>query len=132
MLLQGAESLGGNIAIAGASVNITESSSINASTSGTQDGGNIIVEVREDGLFSLTNNSSITTSNSLLSSGNVGDINITAASVDITELSRVDASTLGAGDAGDIIVEVTENGMFHTEQQHHRTLVVLTGAMPVI
>ena len=102
---------GGDITIAGGLVNIIDSNlALNASTSGAGDGGDIIVRV-ENGAFNLIN-SSIITDSLLLTSGAGGDINITAAIVNIAEFAIVDASTSGVQDAGNIIVEVTDNGMF--------------------
>ena len=133
--LQGEEN-GGNINIKGRSLSLTNGSRINSSTSGKGNGGEISVTLGES--LSLTDSSisastfsqgnageiSITVGDSinlnddssivngvLLSrgEGNGGNINLKGRSLSLTNLSKIDNSTSGKGNAGDILVSVDDS-----------------------
>ncbi|HEY9606086.1 MAG TPA: filamentous hemagglutinin N-terminal domain-containing protein, partial [Allocoleopsis sp.] len=130
--------IGGDINISGASaVSLTNRSSLDASTSGQGHGGDISVNVLDGGTVSLVNSSinartiaqgeggtvsvlanggslslagssNISTAVSETATGNGNAINISTGAISLTQGSRLEASTLGSGNAGNININVSD------------------------
>jgi large exoprotein involved in heme utilization and adhesion len=113
---------GGNITIQGSDVQFKSGAVVTTDTSGAGHGGMIDVVATES--LSLKDASSINTnSNSLLeNAGNAGDIRLNAPVIDV-QTALVSASTVGPGNAGNIVLEAnrvilgaSETGQLHGGQ----------------
>ncbi len=110
----------GDIRITAGSLFLTDGARLDASTFGQGNGGNVIIEARErvslDGesviLGPLT---SIRSTVGETGNGAGGDIRITAGSVYITNAARLNTSTNGRGDAGNVIIQAREAVSFEGE-----------------
>ncbi|KYC43098.1 filamentous hemagglutinin [Scytonema hofmannii PCC 7110] len=100
----------GNINIQASSLNLTEGSDLSARTFGEGNTGNISVNVSGavtlDGLGSNGLPSGIINLVQPLAVGNGGDINIKSESLTLTRGSILDATTLGEGNSGNILLDV--------------------------
>ncbi|MDZ7957434.1 MAG: filamentous hemagglutinin N-terminal domain-containing protein [Aulosira sp. DedQUE10] len=117
---------GGNINVEASSVSLFNNSSLFANTLGNGKAGSITVNAIS-GTVSLSASSINTGSNKLVvdiqnlseQTGGGGDINITASSLYLTKSSFLNASSLGAGDSGNVditadnIVSFTDNSILN-------------------
>ncbi|BAY94681.1 MULTISPECIES: two-partner secretion domain-containing protein [unclassified Tolypothrix] len=118
---------GGNINVEAGSVSLINKSSLFANTLGNGKAGSVTVNAT-GGTVSLSDSSINTGSNKLAVNiqnlteqvgGGGGDINITAASLYLTKSSFLNASSLGAGDSGNVsitadkTVSFTENSILN-------------------
>jgi filamentous hemagglutinin family protein len=112
---------GGNIFVDADSVTLQNSGTLSADTSGAGHGGTIDIVATEN--LSLIDASSISTnSNSELeNAGNAGVIRLSAPVIDV-QTALVSASTVGPGDAGNIVLEAnrvilgaSETGRLHEQ-----------------
>ena len=95
------------IAISANTLDISNRGEINASISGQGNSGEIDIVVTDDitinnsgGISSLVNSEGV---------GNAGDIIISTRSLAVTDAGRINASTLGEGNAGDIKITATDS-----------------------
>ena len=105
----------GNISITAGSVNISNSATITSQNEGKGDGGNISINVINNGDFNLTDAQIISDTSLEETGGDSGDISITAGSITISSLSdfsvnTINTQTRGSGNAGNINLEATNNG----------------------
>ncbi|MFS0513313.1 beta strand repeat-containing protein [Nostoc sp. UIC 10607] len=110
---QGAVGNGSSIEIQTGSLSLTEASEINTTIFGQGNGGNITINAREkislDGFGNLSNIfSRIISSVSPSGVGNGGDIQLTTGSLAVTNRAFITSSTLGKGDAGNIIIDARD------------------------
>jgi filamentous hemagglutinin family protein len=111
----GAEGIGqgGSIAITASSLEVTNGARLSASTFGSGNSGNIVIDVTDtisiDGV-NLVNGFSSEISNSIVSGGlgNGGDIAIRSGSLLVTNGGRLSASNSGSGDGGNILIDVED------------------------
>ena len=81
---------------------VREGGSIQASTLGDGFGGNLTIEATES--IELTENSSIETTTSGISTGRGGDVTIGTNNLTLEDGARIATTTKGGGDAGDLMV----------------------------
>jgi len=91
---------GGNIQIQSSLKIIAESSRIEAMTVGEGNAGNISIEGNES-VLSFDSSTLITRSNNV---GNAGEINISCDNITLKNKTRIETSTLGKGQGGDVIL----------------------------
>ncbi|MCG8365048.1 MAG: hypothetical protein MJA27_17185, partial [Pseudanabaenales cyanobacterium] len=108
---------GGDVRITAANLEVANGAQLNTATFGRGDAGDVIIEVTETASFDGFNSSNVAPSGALSSiqpggEGDGGDVHITAANLEVTNGARLSASTFGWGDAGDVIIEVTETASF--------------------
>ncbi|NJN10552.1 MAG: filamentous hemagglutinin N-terminal domain-containing protein [Richelia sp. RM1_1_1] len=102
---------GGNININAGTVSATNGSELQASTSGQGNGGNIIINARDrvsfDGKGEEINSRAIA---GVLPGavGNSGEIQVTTGTLSLSNGAFFSASTLGTGDAGNIIIDAND------------------------
>ncbi|MBR8839908.1 MAG: filamentous hemagglutinin N-terminal domain-containing protein [Stigonema ocellatum SAG 48.90 = DSM 106950] len=105
----------GDISINAGSVSVTSGARLDASTSGTGDAGNITIIARDTVSFDGVGNlgSSLAFSNVALgTAGKGGDITINTGSLSVTNGARLDASTSGTGDAGNVKITARDRVSF--------------------
>ncbi len=117
---QGAVGNGGSIEIQTGSLLLTQGSEINTKTLGQGDGGNIAINAREtislDGFGNDSNIfSRIISSVNPSGIGNAGDIQLTTGSLAVTNGAFISSSTLGEGDAGNIIIDARNTISFDSD-----------------
>lgn len=97
----------GNIFINASQLFLTNSGDLSSSTSGQGDAGTIDLQIRDR--VSLNNGASISGTVEATAQGNGGDIRIHTGALSITNGAEIDTSTLGQGDAGDVLIEALES-----------------------
>ncbi|WP_204137511.1 filamentous hemagglutinin N-terminal domain-containing protein [Halomicronema sp. CCY15110] len=101
---------GGNIQITAGTVELRNGAALVSRAFGTGDAGNITVTARDRVSFDRTSSASSRVGNG--ATGNGGSINITADALEVTRGSQLIALTNGTGDAGNVIINVTESAIF--------------------
>jgi len=96
---------GGNIQIEAKSLFLADQARLNTNTSGLGDAGNISTQVEEVSL----SNSSVDSDVDLIAEGNGGNIQIQAESLLLTNGAKLNSSTEGQGNAGDIEVNASDS-----------------------
>ncbi|MBN3958722.1 MAG: filamentous hemagglutinin N-terminal domain-containing protein [Nostoc sp. NMS8] len=111
---------GGSIKIQTGSVSLTEGSEINTRNLGQGNGGKIAINARDTiSLDGFGNNSNIFSR--IISAvnpsgvGNAGDIQLTTGNFSATNGAFISSSTLGNGDAGNIIIDASGTISFDTD-----------------
>lgn len=114
---QGGRGNGGDVQIFANNLDVINGGSLRATTDGVGDAGNVTVDVAETARF-IGNLSLLDSSNPQVSSasssvnengeGQGGDVRILARNLEVTDGATLDAETLGVGDAGDVIITVTD------------------------
>ncbi|NER23355.1 MAG: filamentous hemagglutinin N-terminal domain-containing protein [Symploca sp. SIO1C2] len=108
----GAGANSGEIELTTASLELTNGAQVSASTSGMGDAGKVQItaadSVRLDGESSNGNSSGIFSRVNTQAEGNSGGIELTTSSLELTHGARVDASTLGFGDAGKVQITAAD------------------------
>ena len=92
---------GGNLEIFTNNLEISNGAQLTSVTSGIGNAGNILISARER-VF-LNNSDAVSRVNST-GRGNSGNIQIATNTLEVTNLSQLSASTLGIGDAGNVII----------------------------
>ena len=105
----GAEGNGGNITIDSGSFSLGDGAGLAASTLGIGNAGNVQVKARD--AVSLAGNALILSTVEAGGDGQGGNIDIKAAKLSLTDSARLQASTFGKGNAGNVNVKV--NGLVH-------------------
>ncbi|KAM3095090.1 filamentous hemagglutinin N-terminal domain-containing protein [Phormidesmis sp. 146-35] len=96
----------GGITITTGVFSLSSNSSLNASTFGRGNAGNILVNATDT--VNLTNDSRIVNQVTANAIGNVGSITITTGVFSLSSNSSLSASTFGRGNAGNILINVRE------------------------
>ncbi len=109
---------GGNIEINTGSFSLTNAALIVTSTSGKGSAGNVIINARERVLLNGTgsnkfNPSYISSSVSSKAGGDSGDICITTGSLEVLNGSQLYATTRGQGNAGNIVIQSSNDIVFN-------------------
>ncbi len=107
---QNAEGNGGNINLTTGSLLLDNKAKLSANTNGRGNAGNITIKAGDR--VSLDNGAGI---GSLISDegiGKGGDIRISTGSLSIAGAAQLDSSTLGKGDAGDVIIDARDTVLF--------------------
>jgi filamentous hemagglutinin family protein len=112
-VLPGAEGSSGGIELTTASLEITNGAQVNASTGGIGDAGAVKItatdSMRLDGEPSDGNSSGVASQVLPGAEGNSGGIELTTASLELTNGAVVNSSTLGIGDAGAVKITATNS-----------------------
>ena len=110
---------GGNVRIDTNSLEVNNGAKIDVTGSGSGRAGNIILNISETAQFNgvnpLWNLQSSGVFSNFISSGGIGqggEIQISAANLDVTNGARIDGSIFGAGEGGDIRLQITETARF--------------------
>jgi len=100
----------GDVNITANSLSVTNGGQISASTRGQGNVGDVNINVRDTASFDGLDNDFISSnaSNVVYGVGQAGDINITAASLSVTNGARLEASTFGQGNAGNVNINVRD------------------------
>ncbi|MEB3217314.1 MAG: hypothetical protein VKN72_13940, partial [Nostocales cyanobacterium 94392] len=109
-IAQNAEGNGGNINLTTGSLLLDNKAKLAATTNGSGNAGNITIKAGDR--VSLDNGAGI---GSLISDegiGKGGDIRISTGSLSIAGAAQLDSSTLGKGDAGDVIIDARDTVLF--------------------
>jgi large exoprotein involved in heme utilization and adhesion len=109
-IAQNVEGNGGNINITTGSLLLDNDAELSATTNGRGNAGNITIKAGDR--ISLDNDSAIGSLVLKEGIGNGGDIFISTGSLNIAGAAQLDTSTLGEGDAGDVIIEARDNVLF--------------------
>lgn len=112
---QNVEGNGGNINVTTGSLLLDNDAELSATTNGRGNAGDITIKAGDR--VSLDNDAFIASLVNAKGIGNGGDILISTGSLDIAGAAQLDTSTLGEGDAGDVIIDA-------------RDIVLFTGAKP--
>ncbi|MBD2543748.1 two-partner secretion domain-containing protein [Planktothricoides raciborskii] len=104
----------GDVNITANSLSVTNGGQISASTRGQGNVGDVNINVRDTASFDGLDNDFISSnaSNVVYGVGQAGDINITAASLSVTNGARLEASTFGQGNAGNVNINVRDTVSF--------------------
>ncbi|MEW6493435.1 MAG: S-layer family protein, partial [Cyanobacteriota bacterium] len=97
----------GGIDITTGNLSLTNAGGISATTDGTGNAGQVIV--RASGSISLSNWTYISSRVAEHGKGNSGGLNISADSISLRNHADFNASTLGVGDAGQVIINVSDS-----------------------
>ena len=111
------EGTGGNVELTATNLEVTNGAQISASTFGRGNAGNVIISVAEtarfDGYVSTTATpSGVASDVSSTGSGSGGNVEVTAANLEVTNGAQIGASTFGQGDAGSVILSIAETARF--------------------
>ena len=107
----GAIGAGGNVDITANSLEVTNGAGLTASTRGTGDAGNVVIEARDHVVFDGGNSAAFSTV-AAGATGEGGNVVITANSLAVTNGAQLQASTSGSGDAGNVVIEVRDRVVF--------------------
>ena len=114
----GGKGAGGNVDLDATNLEVTNGAALIASTSGEGDAGNVILRIDEtarfDGVNSITGLSPSGAFSSVnpQSEGKGGNVELTAANLEVTNGAALSASTFGEGDAGNVILRINETARF--------------------
>jgi large exoprotein involved in heme utilization and adhesion len=114
-----AEGGGGSIELQTGSLSLTNGALLTSSTYGKGDAGDVSVIARED--ISLDGSDSEIQSNSQsFAEGNGGSIEIDTSSLSLTNGAQLNASTVGTGDAGSVLVKAKEDIYVNGSIDHNK------------
>jgi len=111
---QGASGRGGDINISAGNLRVVDGAFLGASTFGIGNSGDIFVTVSESAIFSGGNPNSgfgVSGLSSVVNTGAIGDggsIFLSARTLEVTDGARLDTSTFGDGNAGNIFIEILD------------------------
>jgi len=110
-VLPGAVGDGGSVTISSQQLTLTNSR-LSASTAGRGDGGNVIITAPETVIFDGTSRDGLPSGAFSLvlpdEVGNAGGVSISTGQLSLTEGARINASTLGLGEAGSLEISATQ------------------------
>jgi filamentous hemagglutinin family protein len=114
---QGSAGNGGDIRIEANSLRLSDGAFLETATAAEGDAGGIVIQAEDTVLFegrSEDGTSPSATFSNVLSGagGNGGDVSIEANSLFVSEGARINASTFGIGDAGNIVIQAEESVVF--------------------
>ncbi len=105
---------GGSVEIVATNVEVTNGGQIETSVFGEGRAGSVLIDVSEtvlvDGINPITgdNSSNIGSSIQADGKGSGGSVEIAATNVEVTNGGQIETSVFGEGDAGDILIDVSE------------------------
>jgi filamentous hemagglutinin family protein len=112
IVTSGAVGNGGNLNLSTGQLSATDRAIITTATGGIGNAGELSIIVRDSALFDAGkengSNSLISTSVLPGGSGNAGSLKLLAGSLTITNGAKLDASTSGQGNAGNVIIHVND------------------------
>ncbi|MEQ9234510.1 two-partner secretion domain-containing protein, partial [Coleofasciculus sp. E2-BRE-01] len=115
----GATGSGGNVRITAFSLSLTNGAQIDTTTSGKGDAGKVVIRATDsvllDGEDSQGFSSGVFSTVASGANGNSGGVEIESGSLTVTNGARLDASTLGEGDAGKVVIRATDNVLLDGE-----------------
>ncbi|NEO99371.1 MAG: filamentous hemagglutinin N-terminal domain-containing protein, partial [Symploca sp. SIO2E9] len=115
---QGGEGKGGNVELTATNLEVTNGATLTASSFGVGNAGNVILEISEiarfDGVNPLTGLSASGAGSSVGQGGEGkgGNVELTATNLEVTNGAQLIASTFGRGDAGNVILEISQTAFF--------------------
>ncbi|MEQ9614638.1 MAG: hypothetical protein RLN61_06245, partial [Algiphilus sp.] len=115
----GAKGNSGGVDIESGSLNLNNGARISATTFGEGDAGQIVIRATDsllfDGESSLGFSSGVFSTVESGAQGNSGGVDIKTGSLTLSNGARIDATTFGEGDAGQIIIRATDSLLFDGE-----------------
>jgi|GEM_PF-1672849 len=107
-----AEGNGGTIHFSTANLSVLDGAVINASTFGTGDAGNVVIEVGDRAAFDGTSAdrqfaSAVSSIVAPGAEGTGGNVVIRTGALDVTNGAQLSTSTFGTGDAGNVVINVS-------------------------
>jgi filamentous hemagglutinin family protein len=113
----GATGDGGNVQLSANSLEVTNGAALNASTLGQGNAGNVVMEIGEHARFDGTTpkgqfSSGASSTVNAGATGDGGNVQLSANSLEVTNGAVLNASTLGQGNAGDVVIEIGEHARF--------------------
>jgi filamentous hemagglutinin family protein len=129
----GATGAGGNVEITTDSLDVTSGAQLAASTSGTGDAGNVVIEARDRVMFDSTSadgrfSSGASSTVAAGATGAGGNVEITAHSLEVLNGAALTASTFGTGDAGNVVIEARDRTVFENSTASSTVEAGATGA----
>jgi adhesin HecA-like repeat protein len=103
------EGTGGTVRINAGNLEILNRAELSTSTFGNGDAGNVVLTVRNRVTF---DNSAAFSRMDEGATGNGGDVVITAGTLEVLNGAQLDASTLGFGDAGNVVIVASDRVRF--------------------
>ena len=101
---------GGNVEISSGSLEVRDGALLLANTLGAGDAGNVLINVRDSILFQ---NSSAALSNvEVTGKGKGGNVEILSGSLEMLDGAQLVASTLGTGNAGNVVINTHDRVLF--------------------
>ena len=97
-----AEGQGGDVQVTANSLMMTNGSSLEASSAGRGDAGNVVVRAKGDVLFADSFASSVLEEGA---EGQGGDVQVSARSLSLADRASLNSSTFGKGNAGDVVIQ---------------------------
>jgi filamentous hemagglutinin family protein len=107
---------GGDIRVTANTVEVLNDADLNASTLGTGDSGNIVIEARDRVLFDSGNAFSVARGATENSTGKGGDVRISTNKLEILNGALLSSSTVSAGDAGDVRISTNTLDIFNNAE----------------
>jgi filamentous hemagglutinin family protein len=108
-LVEEATGTAGDIRIRATNVELINGAQLGASTFGTGNAGNVVIEARDRVIF---DNGDVFSDVVAGATGSGGNVEITANALEVTNGAQLSASTFGVGDAGSVILDITELARF--------------------
>jgi filamentous hemagglutinin family protein len=105
----GARGNGGNVRVVTGTLEVANGSSLNASTNGAGNAGNVVIDTRDRVTFT---GGSAASSVFADAKGHGGDVRITAGIVEVANRGFLIASTLGEGNAGNVVIGARDRVTF--------------------
>jgi filamentous hemagglutinin family protein len=131
------EGVGGNIQISANSISLINGAQLKANTFGNGDAGNVILQAQDKVVLDGINSDSqfFSAATSIVGEnarGSGGDVEINANSVEVTNGAQLSASTLGNGNAGNVIVNAQERVVFDGINSDSQFFSAATGIASIV
>ncbi|QZZ21208.1 filamentous hemagglutinin N-terminal domain-containing protein [Leptothermofonsia sichuanensis E412] len=113
----GARGRGGDVQITARTLDVSSGAQLSASTFGTGDAGNIVIQVHDRTHFTGTSGDGLYPSAAFSTvesgaTGRGGDVRVTTGTLVLSAGGQLLASTRGSGDAGNVLIEVGDRTTF--------------------
>ena len=113
----GASGNGGNVQVTSNSLEVINGAQLNASTFGTGNAGNVVINVRDKVVFDGTSTDGRFFSNAgsqveEQAIGNGGNVQVTSNSLEVINGAQLNASTFGTGNAGNVVINARDSVVF--------------------
>lgn len=115
---EGATGDGGNITIDGERIVLRNNTQIDASNAGSGQGGTIRLETPESGALIISQSqisTAVTDPGKDGATGDGGDIRVRAGSIELSDRTTIEATLLGSGQGGDIVLNALGQGMLELD-----------------
>ena len=110
---------GGDVQISTGSLTVRDGAKLDASTFGRGNAGNVMIEARDHVLFEDSGTDAFSRSGGISGNGQViaasgkgGDVRISTDSLTVRNGAKLDASTFGRGNAGNVVIEARDRVLF--------------------